>query len=75
MVTKSFVENKKNYKPGRNSRGIPLRDTTRPEIDNASFAATNVQFKDACTRAGVAPTKRQASKFRRKLGAAFKAKG
>lgn len=70
----ALIINKKAYKPGLNSRGFPSRDTNRPEVDNRTFAGTNQQFKDACSAAGVQPTKRQASKFRRKFGAAFKAK-
>lgn len=70
----ALIVNKKSYKPGLNARGFPSRDVNRPEMDNRTFAGTNQQFKDACSAAGVQPTKRQASKFRRKLGAAFKAK-
>ena len=40
---------------------------------NRDFAATDVRFKNACEKAGVAPTKRQASKFRMEKGQAFKA--
>lgn len=32
----------------------------------------NDVFKNACEKVGIEPTKRQASKFRRKKGAAFK---
>jgi hypothetical protein len=70
----ALIINKKAYKPGLNARGLPSRDQNRPEVDNRTFAGTNQQFKDACSAAGVQPTKRQASKFRRKLGAAFKGK-
>jgi hypothetical protein len=72
-MSDALIINKKVHKPGMNSRGLPTRDTNRPEVDNATFAATNQQFKDACSKAGVQNTKRQASKFRRKFGAAFKA--
>lgn len=36
--------------------------------------ADNEDFKQACAAAGIQPTARQASKFRRGLGLAFKAK-
>ena len=41
--------------------------------DNKTFAQTNQAFKNACEKAGIPATKRQASKFRRKLGKAWKA--
>ena len=40
-------------------------------ITNTEFAKTNKEFKLACSRAGVEPTPRQASKFRRKRGLAY----
>lgn len=39
---------------------------------NGSFAATDTEFREACERAGVQPTARQASKWFRKTGLAFK---
>lgn len=42
------------------------------EKTNRVFAAENAGFKEACTVALVAPTARQASKYRRGLGAAYK---
>lgn len=42
-------------------------------VTNRVFAETITQFKDACTKAGVEPTKRQASKFRRRFGSAYMA--
>ncbi len=69
--TNALIINKKTFKPGLNSRGMPTRDTNRPEVDNATFASTNGAFKAACEAAGVKNTKRQASKFRKKRGAAF----
>jgi len=44
----------------------------RGRMTNAKFAGTNEQFKEACKAAGVAPTSRQASKYRRKMGKAYK---
>jgi hypothetical protein len=40
-------------------------------MTNTQFAATDPAFKAACTKAGVAPTPRQASKWRNKQGDAF----
>lgn len=42
------------------------------EITNGRFAQTDGQFQAACMRAGVQPTKRQASKWRNKRGLAWK---
>jgi hypothetical protein len=44
-------------------------------MTNRQFAKENEIFKQSCQEAKVEPTKRQASKFRRNLGKAFKAKG
>ena len=38
---------------------------------NADFAKSDVAFQEACNDAGVQPTARQASKYRRKDGAAY----
>jgi hypothetical protein len=38
---------------------------------NADFATTNKQFIKACEAARIPPTKRQASKFRRRRGLAY----
>lgn len=38
---------------------------------NEAFAVTDQAFKDACEKAGVPATARQASKFRRKRGLAY----
>lgn len=43
-------------------------------MTNAEFARTNGQFRAACKRAGVEPTRRQASKFRNKIGVAWAAR-
>lgn len=39
---------------------------------NQEFANNDELFKEQCSRAGVSATKRQASKWRRKTGAAWK---
>ena len=38
---------------------------------NKEFAQENKDFRDACQRAGIEATKRQASRFRRKKGKAY----
>ena len=39
---------------------------------NSNFSKNNEHFRSACEKAGVEPTMRQASKFRRKEGKAYK---
>lgn len=39
---------------------------------NASYAKTNDTFKQACAEVGIPPTSRQAGKWRRKTGLAWK---
>ena len=41
---------------------------------NKDFAKSNVAFQAACAKANIAPTARQASKFRNKRGAAYGSK-
>lgn len=41
---------------------------------NALFAKLNTKFQQCCERAGVEPTRRQASKWRRGFGRAWAAK-
>jgi hypothetical protein len=41
------------------------------KLTNRMFAKKNKQFLIDCTSAGVEPTMRQASKYRRKQGLAF----
>lgn len=52
-------------------QGKPLQ--TRPAVTNHEFAARDEQFKAACGKANVKPTARQASKYRMKMGSAYKA--
>jgi len=40
-------------------------------ISNATFAETDQTFQVACEKAGIPPTRRQASKWRRKKGLAW----
>jgi hypothetical protein len=42
------------------------------KLTNASFAATDTEFKECCELAGVPATSRQASKWFRKEGLAYK---
>ena len=41
-------------------------------MTNKEFASTNQKFKEACAKAKVEPTARQASKWRRQTGLAWK---
>ena len=41
---------------------------------NAEFAAKDQAFRGACEKAGIAATSRQASKWRRDKGSAYKVK-
>ena len=45
----------------------------KKRITNAEFARTDTQFIGACQIKGIEPTARQASKYRRKKGLAYKA--
>lgn len=47
--------------------------TRNTGLYNRDFAKDNPTFKLACEAAGVQPTKRQASKYRRGIGRAFEA--
>lgn len=42
------------------------------KVTNKKFAEMDEAFKNACIKANIQPTKRQASKFRRGKGIAFK---
>ena len=42
------------------------------QVDHAEFMTAGI-FEKYCKKAGVVPSKRQASKFRRRIGAAWKA--
>lgn len=42
-------------------------------VTNDVFAATNEEFRAACSKAGVQATARQAGKYRRKVGQAYEA--
>lgn len=42
------------------------------DITNVKFSKMDETFKVSCERAGIEPTRRQASKFRNKKGLAYK---
>ena len=44
--------------------------TTR--VDHSVFCKENIRFKDACSKVGIEPTKRQASKWRNRKGLAYR---
>ena len=43
-----------------------------PQLTNAQYAKDNVMLKNACEKAGIPITTRQASKFQRGIGLAYK---
>jgi hypothetical protein len=46
--------------------------TTEKRITNYEYSTRDFDFKQACSKAGIEPTKRQASKYRRGKGKAIK---
>ena len=44
----------------------------KKQLTNAKFAESNPDFRQACLRAGIEATRRQASKWRMKKGKAWK---
>lgn len=63
-------------KIGTHNKGRGAIGWTRPSgyVTNTEFAAQNDWFKAACEKAGIPATKRQASKWRRKFGTAYRDK-
>jgi hypothetical protein len=59
-------ENKKSHHNNSNNR------QASDPMTNKKFAAENAAFKDACNVANIPVTSRQASKWRRHLGRAWK---
>jgi len=47
-------------------------DLNKTRRNNRDFASKDVKFNDACATTNTKPTTRQASKFRRGLGKAYK---
>lgn len=41
-------------------------------VTNSEYAEQDARFNDACTKAGLPATKRQASKFRRGFGTSYR---
>lgn len=61
-------------KIGTHNKGKGSVGWVRPKgyVTNSEFAETDQSFKSACEKAGLPPTKRQASKWRRKFGTAYR---
>lgn len=61
-------------KIGTHNKGRGAIGWTRPSgyVTNTEFAAKNDGLKAACEKAGIPATKRQASKWRRKFGTAYR---
>ena len=61
-------------KIGTHNEGRGAVGWTRPSgyVTNAEFAEQDMKFKDACAKASIPNTKRQASKWRRKIGTAYR---
>ena len=69
MTAISQIVSKKNYRDGFNSRGLlPQRDEAY-----VNSVMTDPLFVAACKVAEIPVTSRQASKFARKMGSAYKA--
>lgn len=49
-----------------------VHKTQKHALTNAQFAVKDTGFRNLCAAAGVEPTPRQASKFRRKVGKAWR---
>tara|TARA_Y100001951_G_C11204299_1_gene219005 strand:- start:592 stop:771 length:180 start_codon:yes stop_codon:yes gene_type:complete len=49
-----------------------MPDTTTPYVTNKEFMEHDRAFRRACVDAKIEPTKRQASKYRRKEGRAYR---
>ena len=63
-------------KIGTHNKGRGAIGWTRTSgyVTNTEFATQNDGFKTACEKAGIPATKRQASKWRRKFGTAYRDK-
>lgn len=61
-------------KIGTHNKGRGAIGWTRPSgyVTNTEFAEQDAKFKGACTKANISNTKRQASKWRRKFGTAYR---
>ena len=55
----------------RNLRKIFAKNNFVKNPSNAIFTKTDIKFMEACQQAGIVATVRQASKYRRKCGAAY----
>ena len=63
-------------KIGTHNKGRGAIGWTRPSgyVTNTEFATQNDRFKEACEKASIPATKRQASKWRRKFGTAYRSR-
>ena len=61
---------------GTHNKGRGVVGWQRPKgyVTNDEFAEQDAAFKDACSKASIPNTKRQASKWRRKFGKAYRNK-
>ena len=66
------MANKTVEKKGPPYRGGSPAKSHTGDVPNKVFAATDDAFKARCEASGVRPTARQASKFRRGIGSAYK---
>lgn len=55
-------------------REFPRTKQVQYDVSNSVMAVTDGDFKKACEKAGITPTARQASKFRRGFGLAFQSR-
>lgn len=69
-AVKGMCENLTKPTKRRNAMNI----ATINKMNNKTFSTSVKSFQAACEKAGIVPTKRQASKWRNKTGAAFACK-
>ena len=70
-MAKEFVENDSAETKARRKVMTLLAKKAFRGISNANFAKTDTAFIEACEKAEVKPTARQASKWRTKSGKAY----
>ena len=68
------LETKQTFSPTRGLKKLPPMSGAghkhKYDQSNEKFAKENMEFQSACDKAGVKPTRRQASKWRNKKGLA-----
>jgi hypothetical protein len=72
---KSWKNQSPEYRAGmlKKAYNAGLQSLGDREETNREFAEKNGSFREACTKAGISPSVRQASKYRRKMGKAYNA--